>query len=297
MRFAVLGGDRREREAARYLWERGASLHLWGLGWEGEDPRVRVFSEAAGALEGVQAVLAPVKGLDARNALYGTGDLVLTSRDLEALNPGTPFFIGRANPWLRGEAKKTGFRLIELLERDDFAIYNSIPTAEGAIEKAMAESDICLFGSRCFVLGFGRTGQTIARALAGLGARVTAVSRDRGELARAYTLGYEALPLSRLAAHLEQAEFIFNTVPALVLTREKLSLTRPEVVIVDIASSPGGTDFAAARELDRKAFLVPGLPAKVAPRTAGRLLGRVVLELAEEMISPALESRSGRVRE
>lgn len=297
MRFAVLGGDVREKEAARYLWEQGVSLSLWGLEWEGDDPRVQAFSEASRALEGAQAVLAPVKGLDARNALYGAGDLVLTSEDLGALEPGTPFFIGRANSWLRGEAKKRGFRLIELLERDDFSIYNSIPTAEGAIGKAMAESDVCLFGSQCFVLGFGRTGQTIARALAGLGARVTACSRDRGELARAYTLGYRTLPLSRLADHLEEADFVFNTIPALVLTGEKLSLTRPEVVIVDIASAPGGTDFAAARELDRKAFLVPGLPAKVAPRTAGRLLGQVVFELAGEMTSPALESWSGMTRQ
>ncbi len=297
MRFAVLGGDRREKEAARYLRERGVELRLWGLDWEGEDPGVQVFSEAVRALEGAQAVLAPVKGLDVRNALYGAGELILTSQDLEAVSPGVPFFIGRANPWLRGEAKKRGIRLVELLERDDFSIYNSIPTAEGALEKAMAESDICLFRSQSFVLGFGRTGQTIARALAGLGARVTALSRERGELARAYTLGYRPLPLSRLAEHLEEADFIFNTIPALVLTADKLSLTRPDVVIVDIASAPGGTDFAAARELGRKAFLVPGLPAKVAPRTAGRLLGQVVLELAEEMVPHLLEPRAGRREE
>ena len=69
--------------------------------------------------------------------------------------------------------------------------------------------------------------------------------------------------------------FIFNTVPALVLTKDILAKAQKNVLIYDIASAPGGTDFAAARALGLQAALLPGLPGKVAPLTVGRQLAEI----------------------
>jgi dipicolinate synthase subunit A len=68
-------------------------------------------------------------------------------------------------------------------------------------------------------------------------------------------------------------------VPALVVTARVLKCTRPDVLIVDLATKPGGTDFEAAARLGRQAVLAPALPGKVAPKTAGRILGQVVADL------------------
>lgn len=43
---------------------------------------------------------------------------------------------------------------------------------------------------------------------------------------------------------LDTFDFCYNTIPAPVLDRAVLSKLRPDVVILDIASKPGGTDFA-----------------------------------------------------
>ncbi len=276
---AVIGGDRRESAAAVYLLERGAAVRVFGPPHvEGLTGAMRARSLAE-AVDGAQVIVGPVRGLDADNHLYGppgVPGLWLTDTVIEKIAPGTLFFIGWANDWLQQRAAERGFRLVDLLERDDFAILNAIPTAEGAVQKAMEESDVTLFGSSCFVLGFGRTGQTLARALQGLGARVTVLDRNAAGLARAVAAGHRARPFSDLSEAVEEAEFIFNTVPALVLDRVVLGRTRRDVVILDIASAPGGTDFTAAEGFGRKAFLLPGLPGKVAPRTAGRYLGEVV---------------------
>src|SRR5690606_27184761 len=116
----------------------------------------------------------------------------------------------------------------------------------------------------------------------GIGAKVRVVARDRAQLARAFEMGLETGSLSELKALVRDATVVFNTVPAPVLGREELAAMPRSAIVVDIASAPGGTDFAAAAELGIKAFLELGIPGKVAPRTAGEILARVVPEMILE---------------
>ena len=46
----------------------------------------------------------------------------------------------------------------------------------------------------------------------------------------------------------------------------------PDTVILDIASSPGGVDFAAAKELSVTAAACPGLPGKYAPLSSAQAI-------------------------
>ena len=71
----------------------------------------------------------------------------------------------------------------------------------------------------------------------------------------------------------------------MVLNREVLRRANPDVLIVDLATQPGGTDFEAAHEFGIKAILAPGLPGKVAPLTAGKVLADVVPQLIVKELS------------
>ena len=53
-------------------------------------------------------------------------------------------------------------------------------------------------------------------------------------------------------------------------------------MIIDIASSPYGTDFAAANNLGIKAMQCPSLPGKVAPKTAGKIIADGILNIIKE---------------
>lgn len=70
--------------------------------------------------------------------------------------------------------------MVETLDMDEMAILNSVPTAEGAIMMAMQELPITIHGSTAVVVGLGRTGFTLARALLALGARVIAIDSESG---------------------------------------------------------------------------------------------------------------------
>ena len=71
-------------------------------------------------------------------------------------------------------------------------------------------------------------------------------------------------------------DFIFNTVPAPVLTKERLQGVKPEVCIIDIASRPGGTDFSYCQESSIFAKLCLGLPGIYAPKSSAGILMEVI---------------------
>ena len=61
-----------------------------------------------------------------------------------------------------------------------------------------------------------------------------------------------------------------------------LTALRPGSLIVDLASKPGGTDFAAAQRLGLRAIHALSLPAVCAPETAGEAVARTVLAILRE---------------
>lgn len=294
---AVLGGDDRELVLISSLANQGAQVRAVGFPDLSDFPSVKVLDDPQEAVQGADVVVLPMPGTDDKGAIYATYSpkpLVLTTEVLEHIPSGALVIIGRARPFLREWAARYGFKLVEIAEEEEMAVLNSIPTAEGAIQLAMQELPITLHRSQAFIIGFGRVGQTLARALRGLGARVTAVDINPAALARAFEMGCQPLPAASLAEKIPEAQVIFNTVPDMVLDAQILNRVSREAVIIDLASAPGGTDFKVAQSLGIRALLAPGLPGKVAPKTAGEMLTRVVLRLIRNHLRSAPSARSRR---
>ena len=167
----------------------------------------------------------------------------------------------------------------DLLERDDFAILNAVPTAEGVLEIAMRETDFCITDSRCLVTGFGRIGKVICEKFKALGAKVTATARRESDIALAKTLGFDTMNTSDIKGKALGFDIIINTVPHLIFTDEVLKNIKSNTLIIDTASIPGGVDFKACKDLDIKAILAPSLPGKVAPKTAGEIISETALKI------------------
>lgn len=285
MKLAVLGGDARELVLMRELAAEGAMVTALRLPPDCHLDGVVVGFEPGECVAGADAVILPVPGVNEQGRLHCAYDgepIFLTGEILARIPTKAPVFVGLARPLLASMAAKYGLRLIELMEMDEVAVLNSIPSAEGAVQMAMEMMPITLHGSAAFVLGFGRTGMTLARVLHVLGAETRVVARNPAQLARSYEMSLLPLTYAELPSHLKEADVIFNTVPAQVITREVLQAVPPGAVIIDLASSPGGTDFQAAAEMGIKAVLAPGLPGKVAPKTAGQILARVIKRLLLE---------------
>jgi len=282
IKIAVVGGDDRELVLISELVRLGATISVVGFPRNLVKQGSYVVNTVEEACRGAEVLILPMPGTDLNGvvrAVYSQEKLELTERAIRLLSPNALIIIGVARPFLHEWCKKYRLTLLEIAEMDEVAILNSIPTAEGALQIAIAQTPITVHGSNICVVGFGRVGQTLGRMLKSLGANVTAVSGNPAELARAYEIGCRRAGFEDLGHLLQSADIVFNTVPAMVLTRAVLEVANSDVVIIDLAAQPGGTDFEAANSLGIKAILAPGLPGKVAPVTAGRILAEVVPRL------------------
>ena len=172
--------------------------------------------------------------------------------------------------------------LADYFARPELAVYNAIPTAEGCIGILLQQRTRTLWGAEVLVLGFGPVGQALAVRLSALGAGVTVCARRPEQRALAESLGLRAAPLTALAGLAPAFDTVVNTIPAPVLGDGVLARLRSGSLIVDLASKPGGTDFAAAEELGLHAEHALALPGRCAPQTAGALIAQTVLAILEE---------------
>ena len=180
-------------------------------------------------------------------------------------------------------AEERDLVLRDYFAREELAVLNAIPTAEGAIQIAMEELPITLHDARVLVVGCGRLGKALAPRLRALGARVWVSARRYEQRAAAESMGLGSEGVDHLPDWLCSYDLVFNTVPARILGVEELAALKEGALVIDLASRPGGVDMDAAAALGVRVIWALSLPGKVAPVTSGRYIKDTVYHIMEEL--------------
>ena len=169
---------------------------------------------------------------------------------------------------------------VDFMKLEDVVEGNAQITAEGVIAEVLNVSPFSIEGQNVIVTGYGHCAKPIAKKLKTLGANVIVVARK--ELARqeAEKEGYEVADFVKVQEFAKDCTTLINTVPALVITEEILKKLSKDAVVIDIASKPGGVDFASAKELGIFAKLALGLPAVYTTKSSAKLFEKVISECA-----------------
>ncbi len=170
-----------------------------------------------------------------------------------------------------------------LAEDEEYAEQNARLTAEGAVVRAGDMSRGALLGAKCAIIGFGRIGKALCRRLLAMEAREFVAARRAESRDLAEDMGAEACSTDDMARALDGAEFVFNTVPARIISPEDLRRVSADAIVMDLASPPFGFDLDAARALGLRAARESGLPGHYCPRKAGRILLEAVLRCCGEV--------------
>lgn len=193
LKIAVIGGDARQLEIIRKLTEQQADIYLVGF-----DQLDHGFTGAVKCnideipFQQIDSIILPVSattGEGVVSTVFSNEEVVLKQDHLDRTPAHCVIFSGISNAYLENIAAQAKRKLVKLFERDDIAIYNSIPTVEGTIMLAIQHTDYTIHGSQVAVLGLGRTGMTIARTFAALGANVKVGARSSAHLARITEMG------------------------------------------------------------------------------------------------------------
>lgn len=281
--FWVVGGDLRQVKLAQLLQSDGHTTQTYAMEQRPE-PGELTGSDTLKGVERADCVILPLPAAGEGGMLNAplSGRKVPVEAVIRAMRPGQILCAGKLSPQAMTLARQRELQVYDYFEREELAVKNAVPTAEGAIQIAMEELPTTIFGARVLVIGFGRIGKLLAHRLKGMGARVTVSARNYRDLAWIEAYGYCSEHTDQLQGWLCNYDLIINTVPAPVLGEALLEDVSPDCLIIDLASRPGGVDFESAAALGLKVIWALSLPGKVAPVTSGRIIRDTIYHILQE---------------
>lgn len=170
----------------------------------------------------------------------------------------------------------------DIIKRDDFAYYNAVPTAEGAISLAINNTDITLWNAKVLVCGYGRVGKILVSRLISFGCDLYVSARNNTDFSLLDCHGIKKINTYRLSEHISKFDIVFNTVEAEVFNNEVLKNARKDTLFVELATANAGFDKKAVIENNIKFLEAPSLPGKTAFITAGQIISQTVLNILYE---------------
>jgi len=285
IKIGVIGGDLRQLAAAAKLAEDGYETAVFGFDeYEGSLGGVTRCVAMEDALRGSAAVVLPLPySLDKihLNTPLTQNDIHI-DRLFSLFQKNQIIIGGKFDKIAEGLAESAEVKLHDYYLREEMTILNAVPAAEGAINIAMQELSVTLSDVKALILGYGRIGKILAHKLSALTKRIDVAARKTEDFAWIKAYGYEGVSYEKLEDTLPEYDVIFNTVPALLLDKDRLVKLKHGAVIIDLASKPGGVDFTSAKSLNINVVWALSLPGKYAPLTSGTALRDSIRHIMKE---------------
>lgn len=281
--FGIIGGDKRQLFLAKSIYDSGYTVMLGGFD-RLKSTGALVLGDIKSAAAKSDVIILPVPSVrtdGSINTPFSESVTVLDDELIEIMLK-KPVFVAMKDRFLKAYPQFENAELYDYAAKEEFAILNALPTAEGALEVAMKQFEGTVAGSRCLITGYGRIGKVLAEMLKNHKADVTVSARKSSDMAFAQAFGYKKLNTNKLSC-IRNFDLVFNTVPGLIFDRELLENTDKNTIIIDLASLPGGVDFEAAQKLGIDAVRALALPGKCAPKTAGEIIRTTVFNIIEEV--------------
>lgn len=287
-KFLILGGDLRNIYLHDILKREGNKVKIYGFSEYSElnSLGLRNVKSLKRAVASSEIIIGPTpccnNGLNLLNTPFSAASVSINDL-FQNMQEGQIFIAGRISNGALSLAAEKNITAFDILEREEMAILNAIPTAEGAIQIAFEKMKTTLHQSNAMVIGYGRTGKFLSMMLQGIGANVHVVARKYSDASLIRGYGYKSLSYDELPDNLGKMDVIFNTVPSVILDKTNLSYIKPDCVIIDIASKPFGVDPEEAKRAGISVTWAPSLPGKVAPITAASYIKETIYNIINEM--------------
>lgn len=278
LRILTAGGDLRQIYCADKLAEKYTS-DLSGFDSDFLPYKHLFGSAAPDSREIYDALVLPVPPLNNDGSINTpcSRNPMKIEEIIPMLKKDAVIFTGRADSRLNDYFP--GSDIYDYMSREELALNNAIPTAEGAVKLALENLPVTLNGMPVLIVGLGRIGTALAEILKGFGADVTAAVRSAAGAAKSRILGIKSVCTKDMDGSFG---LVFNTVPGLIFDEAKLEMFPWDTLFIDLASRPGGFDMNAASIQGKKVLWALGIPGKSAPVTAGKYVGEAIINILEE---------------
>lgn len=286
-KIAIIGGDMRQIYIGN-LMAKDNHVYMYGNRHKALSKDVHRADSLIEAVEGARFIVCPIPfSKDGQHIYTANWDEKIAYKELfEWMTPDQVILSGPYKKAVLECAKERQIQLIDIVASDEFAILNSIPTAEGVLCMMIKELGITLAHNRCLILGYGRCGSAIATLASKLNMDVCVASANDEELMMAsinrcqtakiedgqlYKVNYvvEDAVEEEKKLHLEAFNYVINTIPVALLDIH-LPRQLDDYMFIDIAN---------AYDDDLNRFInARGIPGKYSPKTAGHIIYGVIMK-------------------
>lgn len=276
--FLILGGDNRSLYVGEFLEKQHFNVCYYAFN------ETDCFDSLNKAIEEASVIILPLPSSRDRVSLNAPlfDETVLLSDICTLATPGKIVFGGQLPKSFCEELSAKGVDYCDYFLLDELAIYNAVPTAEGVVNILIEKLPITVHGMKCGITGYGKVGKALGDTLRALGAKVTVFARKEQALAEASSRGLQAEYFSKLTTDYHNLDALINTVPTKVISGKEMEMLNPECVLIETASAPFGIDFQDAKERAMEVIKASSLPGKVAPKTAGEIIGLSILPIIKQ---------------
>lgn len=282
--IALLGGDIRNTYMIPYFLKKGYKVICYGTeSIPLKEKNLLTYAETwQEAVEKSDCIIGGIPFFKNGTVFFKENLPDLKQNDLYlCLEKGQTLFGGVIPEDFLALCDKKEVNCYDFMADETLAIFNAVATAEGTILEALKHQTTNIQSSKSLVLGYGRCGKILAEKLKGMNADITVCSQSETELAYAEAFGFQTLPLYHLKEKIHKYEYIYNTVPSVILKKDILTQINNDALIIDIASGLGGVDYASAEKLGLRAYHCLGLPGKYAPKISAKRLVDFVIHKIE----------------
>lgn len=286
-KISIIGGDLRIVNLAQLMQNDGNEILVYGMESSEEIMENKNIIKCKTIDEAVKSsdiIIGSIPFSNDDNIMYApfSKNNIMISELIENKNRNKRFIAGGINEKSYELLSSSYGGVIDVMKREELVILNTIATAEGAIEVAIRNTDTILLGSKVLVLGFGRVGKVVARKFYEMSAKVTCAARRKTDLAWIRAFGYDDIDINSLGKDIEKYDIIINTVPQIIVNKDLMKFMKKDVLMIDLASNPGGINREHAKELDLKLVWALALPGKVAPITSAHFIKETIYNILSE---------------
>lgn len=283
MEISIIGGDLRTVKLIKLLAQDKNKIKVWGfenceelLDFEKKNDNLKIHNNLDEALQN-QIIIGPTPFTKDRKYICTQ----YTNQKLEiqtlANKIRDKLLIGGSVPAEILEQIET----IDILKDERLVILNAISTVEGTIEIAIKETQKNLYNSNILIIGYGRIGKILVDRLTAFKANVYCSAREK-DITWIEAYGSKSIKYEELNKKIDMFDIIINTVPVLILNKERLELLNKNTLLIDVASAPGGIDFEVARQLNIKTIWALGIPGKIAPISSAEYIKETIYNTIKE---------------
>ena len=276
MNISIIGGDLRIARLAQICSKEGKNVYTYGL----EDFFKTVVEDKIILCKSLEEALEKsnliISGMPfSKDNVYVNSPFThekIAIQELKNNLDGKTFIAGGIPKEFYNEDIKN----IDLLDNEKLTILNAIATVEGTIKIVIDEREETIFESNVLICGFGRIGKILCNRFKALGAKVYCSARKEKDLTWIRENGCIPINYKELTYLGKYFDIVINTVPIMIIGKKELNSFKENVLIVDVASKPGGVDKDYADKIGIKAIHELGIPGKELPTSAAKYIKEVI---------------------